>query len=104
MSGNKYLNFGLMCLVEIPGYTLAWVSIKYLGRRTSQIGSFLICGVTCIAAGFIPQGKIYLYDILTIYKIIGCTKLALLIIIMSNFLFIKFYLTLDRSQINNNSF
>ena len=25
LSGNKYLNFALVCLVEIPGYTLAWV-------------------------------------------------------------------------------
>lgn len=26
LSGNKYLNFALVCLVEIPGYSLAWVS------------------------------------------------------------------------------
>jgi len=25
LSGNKYLNFALVCLVEIPGYSLAWV-------------------------------------------------------------------------------
>lgn len=25
LSGNKYINFALVCLVEIPGYTLAWV-------------------------------------------------------------------------------
>ncbi|XP_050743154.1 organic cation transporter protein isoform X3 [Drosophila biarmipes] len=24
LSGNKYLNFALVCLVEIPGYSLAW--------------------------------------------------------------------------------
>lgn len=27
LSGNKYLNFALVCLIEIPGYSLAWVSI-----------------------------------------------------------------------------
>lgn len=28
LSGNKYLNFTLVCLVEIPGYSLAWVGIQ----------------------------------------------------------------------------
>lgn len=26
LSGNIYLNFILVCLIEIPGNTLAWVS------------------------------------------------------------------------------
>lgn len=33
LSGNKYLNFTLVCLVEIPGYSLAWVGIL-CGKRT----------------------------------------------------------------------
>lgn len=35
LSGNKYLNYALVCLIEIPGYTLAWVNClfgkKYVG-------------------------------------------------------------------------
>lgn len=26
LSGNKYLNYTLVCLIEIPGYTISWVS------------------------------------------------------------------------------
>lgn len=25
LSGNKYLNYALVCLIEIPGYTISWV-------------------------------------------------------------------------------
>lgn len=28
LSGNKYLNYALVCLIEIPGYTISWVSWK----------------------------------------------------------------------------
>lgn len=28
LSGNKYLNFALVCLIEIPGYSLAWVCFR----------------------------------------------------------------------------
>lgn len=28
LSGNKYLNYTLVCLIEIPGYTISWVSKK----------------------------------------------------------------------------
>jgi hypothetical protein len=60
LGGNKYLNFALVCLVEIPGYTLAWVAMNRLGRRWSLAGSLLLCGVTCIAAVFVPQGTVQL--------------------------------------------
>ena len=26
LSGNKYLNYTLVCLIEIPGYSISWVS------------------------------------------------------------------------------
>lgn len=47
MSGDKYINFALVSLIEIPGYTLAWVSIRHCGRRFSLVGSLLLCGLTC---------------------------------------------------------
>jgi OCT family organic cation transporter-like MFS transporter 4/5 len=57
MSGNKYVNFALVSLVEIPGYTLAWISIRKLGRRLSLVGSLLLCGLTCTLTIFVPSGK-----------------------------------------------
>ncbi|XP_074033259.1 organic cation transporter protein isoform X3 [Leptinotarsa decemlineata] len=53
LGGNKYLNFALVSLVEIPGYTIAWICIDKLGRRISLAGSLLLCGVTCTLTIFI---------------------------------------------------
>uniref|UniRef100_A0A6B2ECA8 Putative organic cation transporter protein n=1 Tax=Phlebotomus kandelakii TaxID=1109342 RepID=A0A6B2ECA8_9DIPT len=53
LSGNKYLNYALVCLIEIPGYTLAWIAMNKLGRKWSLSSSLLLCAVTCVIGGFI---------------------------------------------------
>ncbi|XP_039955344.1 organic cation transporter protein isoform X1 [Bactrocera tryoni] len=55
LSGNKYLNFVLVCLIEIPGYTLAWICLRKLGRRCALSGSLFLCAATCIAGGYITK-------------------------------------------------
>ncbi|CAD7011334.1 unnamed protein product [Ceratitis capitata] len=57
LSGNKYLNFVLVCLIEIPGYTLAWISLRKFGRRCALSGSLFLCAVTCVAGGYITKGS-----------------------------------------------
>lgn len=52
LSGNKYFNFILVSLVEIPGYYLGLVVIDKYGRVAGFIGSMFLCGVTCIACGY----------------------------------------------------
>jgi hypothetical protein len=59
LGGNKYLNFALVCLVEIPGYTLAWIAMNRFGRRRTLCGSLLLCTATCVAAVFVPQGAVF---------------------------------------------
>lgn len=61
MSGDKYLNFALVSLIEIPGYTLAWVSIRHCGRRISLVGSLLLCGLTCGLTIWLPPGNLFIY-------------------------------------------
>lgn len=61
-SGNKYLNFILICLVEIPGYTFSWITMNKIGRRWSLAGSLLLCALSCIAGGFAPQG-LFIYEL-----------------------------------------
>ena len=56
LGGNKYLNFALVCLVEIPGYTVSWWAMNKLGRRWSLSSSLFLCAITCIGAAFVPQG------------------------------------------------
>lgn len=57
LSGNKYVNFILVCLVEIPGYTMSWFTMNWIGRRWSLAGSLLLCAFTCALGGFISHGK-----------------------------------------------
>ncbi|KAH1017518.1 organic cation transporter protein isoform X2 [Dendroctonus ponderosae] len=55
LSGNKYINFALVSLVEIPGYSLAWICIQRLGRKLSLVLSLLLCGITCTLTIFISK-------------------------------------------------
>lgn len=57
LSGNKYVNFILVCLVEIPGLSLAWMAMNKIGRRWSLAGSFLVCAFTCILGAIVTVGK-----------------------------------------------
>lgn len=55
--GNKYLNFTLVSLIEIPGYSMAWYAMNKIGRRWSLAGSLFLCGVTCMGGAFVTEGK-----------------------------------------------
>lgn len=52
LSGNKYFNFVLVSLVEIPGYYLGLVAIDKYGRVPGFVGSMFLCGLTCISCGY----------------------------------------------------
>ncbi|XP_015509581.2 uncharacterized protein LOC107216806 [Neodiprion lecontei] len=75
LSGDKYLNFALVCLVEIPGYTLALYALPLFGRRRALILSLLICTVTCAAAAWLFRTSTSLYWVATVMFLIG--KLAI---------------------------
>ncbi|XP_073812454.1 organic cation transporter protein isoform X2 [Musca autumnalis] len=74
LSGNKYLNFALVCLVEIPGYSLAWFSLRKFGRRFSLSGSLFLCAVTCVAGGYITQGSTWAIVTLFLIGKLGITS------------------------------
>lgn len=52
LGGNKYNNFMLNGLVQVPGLILPLFIMNSLGRRTSLCGSMLVCAV-CIGASII---------------------------------------------------
>ncbi|KAH8418564.1 hypothetical protein KR222_002216, partial [Zaprionus bogoriensis] len=74
LSGNKYLNFALVCLIEIPGYSLAWLCLRKLGRRLALSGSLLLCAVTCAASGYITTGANWLIITLFLIGKLGITS------------------------------
>ncbi|EDW79680.1 uncharacterized protein Dwil_GK17890 [Drosophila willistoni] len=74
LSGNKYLNFALVCLIEIPGYTLAWVCLRKFGRRLALSGSLLLCSITCVGSGYITMGANWLIIALFLMGKLGITS------------------------------
>ncbi|XP_023159895.2 organic cation transporter protein [Drosophila hydei] len=74
LSGNKYLNFALVCLIEIPGYSLAWLCLRKLGRRLALSGSLLLCAVTCAASGYLTTGANWLIVTLFLMGKLGITS------------------------------
>ncbi|XP_065369678.1 organic cation transporter protein isoform X2 [Calliphora vicina] len=74
LSGNKYFNFALVCLIEIPGYTLAWFSLNKFGRRISLTGSLFLCAITCVAGGYITKGSNWLIIVLFLIGKLGITS------------------------------
>ncbi|TGZ53019.1 Uncharacterized protein DBV15_00561 [Temnothorax longispinosus] len=56
-AGDKYINFVLVAVVEIPAYCLAWVLTDRIGRKPTLSGAFLLSGAFCLAIQFVPTGK-----------------------------------------------
>lgn len=56
-AGDKYINFILVAIVEIPAYFLTWFLTDYIGRKTTLSSSFLLSGAFCLAIQFVPTGK-----------------------------------------------
>ncbi|KAL6267913.1 hypothetical protein P5V15_000981 [Pogonomyrmex californicus] len=55
-AGDKYINFMLVAVVEIPAYCLAWVLTDHIGRKPTLSGAFLLSGAFCLAIQFVPAG------------------------------------------------
>ncbi|XP_017767964.1 PREDICTED: uncharacterized protein LOC108556390 [Nicrophorus vespilloides] len=58
--GGKYLNFIMAFVVEIPSYSLAWFSLKKLGRKISTIASLILCVVFTVISICIPDSLAWL--------------------------------------------
>ncbi|CAN7982286.1 unnamed protein product, partial [Ixodes pacificus] len=58
MSGNEFLNFFLLGLVEFPASFAAWWTMEHYGRRWTNVGYQLLVSMSCVASCFIPSGAI----------------------------------------------
>ncbi|XP_045459905.1 solute carrier family 22 member 3-like [Melitaea cinxia] len=56
LQGNKYVNFGLSSLVEIPASLIVTYILIYFKRKLPLMLSFFTGAVLCIAQPFIPLG------------------------------------------------
>lgn len=53
VAGNKYLNFILVSLIELPGYLATYLSMDRLGRKVTLCVSLAFSGTCCMAYIFI---------------------------------------------------
>lgn len=65
VDGNKYVNFALLMLMDIPANVLYWLALDRYRRKMPLFISFLVGGVFCVLQPFVPKGE----DVLVFYKI-----------------------------------
>lgn len=63
LSGNKYVSFMLVVLVEIPAYIVVVIVLDKYGRKKTMIVTYLTCALTSLLFAFLPRCK---YSVLII--------------------------------------
>ncbi|CAG9787568.1 unnamed protein product [Diatraea saccharalis] len=57
LSGNRYLNYVAVSMVQIPGYWTAMFLLDRIGRRPVLMGAYWICAICLLAYIFVPEGQ-----------------------------------------------
>ncbi|XP_029644367.1 solute carrier family 22 member 15-like [Octopus sinensis] len=73
MSGNKYLNFLMISVIEIPSGILGVVLYHYFGHRKPLFFLMVFGGINCIVSNFVPTGNFWYPLILTVLGKLGAT-------------------------------
>ncbi|KAJ8716930.1 hypothetical protein PYW08_005329 [Mythimna loreyi] len=60
IAGNKYVNFSLLMLMDIPANVFYWLALSKYKRKLPLLASFLVGGVFCISQPFVPKGYAWL--------------------------------------------
>lgn len=60
LPGNKYTNFLLSTVMSFPGELLSLYLMNKIGRKVPLMLGYILCGVLCIASGYVPACKFLL--------------------------------------------
>nr|XP_026490940.1 solute carrier family 22 member 3-like [Vanessa tameamea]XP_026490948.1 solute carrier family 22 member 3-like [Vanessa tameamea] len=60
INGNKYLNFALLIMMDIPANIFYWLALAKYKRKLPLVASFIVGGVFCVSQPFIPKGYAWL--------------------------------------------
>ncbi|XP_038213291.1 organic cation transporter protein-like [Zerene cesonia] len=76
LSGNMYVNYILVALVEIPGFWTAYFTLDRLGRRLTLFSGFALCAACCMGFAFTPHSR---YGLSLFLYLVGkyCTGLIM---------------------------
>ncbi|XP_063709688.1 solute carrier family 22 member 4-like [Culicoides brevitarsis] len=61
LGGNKYLNFTIVNLIELPSHVLAYFLLEKAGRRYSMSSTMILAGIFCFTTEMLPVGKKLLF-------------------------------------------
>lgn len=59
LAGNKYVNFMLVGLVEIPANFVCLLVLDRYGRKKTLIITYVLSACLCISLSFLPKGELY---------------------------------------------
>ncbi|XP_028175168.1 solute carrier family 22 member 1-like [Ostrinia furnacalis] len=60
IDGNKYVNFALLMLMDIPSNVFYWLALSKYKRKMPLVVSFLIGGIFCVLQPFVPKGYMWI--------------------------------------------
>ncbi|XP_026286905.1 organic cation transporter protein isoform X1 [Frankliniella occidentalis] len=69
VSGNLYLNFMLVCLIEVPAGLVTWMLMERVGRRMSMCASLVLTGLSCLAFLLMPDTEVWQWIRIVTYLI-----------------------------------
>ncbi|XP_023935657.2 organic cation transporter protein-like [Bicyclus anynana] len=82
LSGNRYLNYVYVALVEIPGYWTAILLLDRVGRKPVLVAGYWLCAGCQFAFAFIPSGY---YGLSLTFYLIG--KYAIAVVMTSVYIY-----------------
>ncbi|XP_059047100.1 solute carrier family 22 member 1-like [Achroia grisella] len=56
IDGNKYINFALLMLMDIPANIFYWLALAKYKRKLPLLTSFIVGGIFCVCKPFVPKG------------------------------------------------
>ncbi|KAH6928478.1 hypothetical protein HPB50_016714 [Hyalomma asiaticum] len=77
MSGNEFVNFFLLALVEFPGCVIAWWAMEKLGRRWMNVFFQLMVSASCIGFCLVPKDAQVAGIVLVMLAKFFCTASAM---------------------------
>lgn len=77
MSGNEFVNFFLLGLVEFPACVIAWWAMEKLGRRWMNVLFQCMVSASCIAFCLAPEDALITGIVLVMFAKFFCTASAM---------------------------
>lgn len=79
MSGNEFLNFFLLGLVEFPACVVSWWAMEKLGRRWMNVFFQLLVSTSCVAFCLAPADSAVAGVVLLMLAKFSCTASAMVV-------------------------